>query len=137
MGVNVAGSRGRGSADGNDVNWRNTAVSAGEKAIVTSGADLALQGATVDAPRVIAKAGGKLRIDSLQDTSTYTSEQKQIGGSLTIGTAPSANLNFSDDSADSSYRSVNQSTGIHAGDGGFNVSVAGDTALNGGRITSS
>lgn len=136
MGINVAGSRGRGSANGSDISRAHARVSAGEAASVATTGDLSLTGATIEAPQVTADVGGKLVINSLQDISTYQSEQKQIGGSLTIGSAPSANLNFANDSVGSSYRSVNRQSGIRAGDAGFKVRVAGDTQLDGGGITS-
>jgi filamentous hemagglutinin len=136
FGVNVSGSKGRGNADGSDLTWSNTTVSAGQKAQLQSVGDTALKGAVVAAPRVTVASGGQLSIESLQDSSTYTSGQKQVGGSATIGPASSANLNYAKINIDSTYISVTEQSGIRAGDGGFDVKVAGDTQLTGGAITS-
>jgi filamentous hemagglutinin len=136
FGANVSGSLGRGHADGADLIWSNTKVSAGQQATLQSGADTTIKGAVVAAPQVTVASSGKLSIESLQDSSTYTSRQKQVGGSATIGPAPSANANFAKSNIDSTYTSVNEQSGIKAGDGGFNVAVTGDTSLKGGAITS-
>jgi len=85
---------------------------------------------------VTVAAGGTLDIESLQDSSTYKSRQKQLGGSATLGTAPSGNLNYAKSHIDSTYNSVTEQSGIRAGDGGFDVKVVGDTTLKGGAISS-
>lgn len=136
FGVNVSGSRGRGNADGDDLNWTSTQVIAGQQASLQSGGDTTLQGAVVAAPQVTVASGGQLGIESLQDSSTYTANQKQVGGSATIGPSSSANLNYAKSNIDSTYTSVTEQSGIRSGDGGFDVKVAGDTHLIGGAITS-
>ncbi len=136
VGVTLAGSRGRGQADGQDVSWTNTQISARQQATLFSGTDTTLSGAVVSAPQVTAVTGGELTIESLQDTSRYQSRQQQNGGSLTLGAAPSANLNHAHSRIDSTYASVTEQSAIRAGDGGFQVKVAGDTQLRGGAITS-
>lgn len=136
VGVTLAGSRGRGQADGQDVRWTNTQISAGQQATLLSGTDTTLSGAVVSAPQVTVVTDRQLTIDSRQDTSRYESHQQQSGGSVTLGAAPSANLNHAQSSIDSHYASVIEQSGIRAGDGGFQVKVAGDTQLSGGAITS-
>ena len=59
-----------------------------------------------------------------------------MGGSLTLGSAPSASASLSKTRVDSNYQSVGTQSGIRAGDGGFQVNVQGDTTLVGGSITS-
>jgi filamentous hemagglutinin len=125
LGVNASASQGRGNADGQDQRWTNATVNGGQQVVLQSGADTAIKGGVVSAPQVAVAAGGKLDIESLQDTSTYTSRQKQLGGSATIGTAPSANVNAAKSNINSTYNSVAEQSGIKAGDGGFDVKVAG------------
>ena len=136
FGVNASSSQGRGHADGQDLSWTNTTVTGGQQVRLQSGADTTLKGAVVAGPQVAASSGGQLVIESLQDSSRYASSQQQLGGSLTIGTAPSANLNYAKGTIDSTYTSVAEQSGIRAGDGGFDVKAAGDTTLKGGAITS-
>ncbi|MBK9445200.1 MAG: hemagglutinin repeat-containing protein [Betaproteobacteria bacterium] len=77
-----------------------------------------------------------LKIESLQDTSTYDSKQKSLGGSITIGAGVSGNVSASSSKVKSDYASVTEQSGIRAGNGGFDVKVKGDTDLKGGAITS-
>ncbi len=77
-----------------------------------------------------------LNIESLQDTATYDSKQKDVSGSITIGPGFSASGSFSKSNIDADYASVNEQSGIIAGNGGYNINVANDTSLIGGIITS-
>jgi filamentous hemagglutinin len=52
-----------------------------------SGADTSTKGGIVSVPQVTVAAGGTLDINSLHDSSTYNSREKQLSGSVTIGTA--------------------------------------------------
>ncbi|MCL2162393.1 MAG: hemagglutinin repeat-containing protein, partial [Betaproteobacteria bacterium] len=132
--VNASGSRGRG--EGTDVGWTNTHVSAGETLTLESGGDTNLIGAVASGEQVVAKVGGDLNIESLQDTSEYKSKDQSIGGSVTIGYGFSASVNVGQDKMDSDYASVQEQSGIRAGDGGFQIEVEGNTDLKGAVIAS-
>jgi filamentous hemagglutinin len=142
--LNVAASRGRGYADGSDVHWVNSEVSAGQRIQTESGTDTTIRGGVLSAPQVMVKVGtrgqGDLTIESLQDTGVYDSEQQQRGASLSVPVAGkgsvSGSLSAADSRINSDYASVVQQSGIRAGDGGFQVSVNGDTTLTGGGVTS-
>ena len=136
-GVTLSGSVGRGKADGQDVTWTNTQVQAGGKVALESGGDATLKGAVVAGSQVTGKVGGNLHIESLQDTSTYTSKQQSAGGSVTIGPAPGGSVNLSQSKVNGDYASVTEQSGIKAGDGGFQLEVKGGTDLKGGVISSS
>ena len=86
---------------------------------------------------VKADIGGNLDIESLQDTSVYKSKNQSIGGSVTVGAGFSASLNVGQQKIDSDFASVTEQSGIKAGDGGFQVTVQGDTDLKGAVIASS
>ena len=58
------------------------------------------------------------------------------GGSVTVGPASGASLNLAATKINSDFNSVGEQSAIRAGDGGFNLSVAGKTDLVGGQITS-
>ncbi|MEJ7932630.1 hemagglutinin repeat-containing protein, partial [Ramlibacter sp. AN1015] len=81
----ASASAARGRADGNDVTWTNTQVAGGERVVLRSGRDTTLQGAVVKAPTVQADVARDLNLESLQDTSTYTSRQRSAGGSVSAG----------------------------------------------------
>jgi filamentous hemagglutinin len=137
--LTAAISSGRGSADGSDVINTNTHVDGGNQVSLTSGSDTTLGGAVITGRQVIANVGNNLTIESLQDTSDYKSQQKSIGGGISIpigaGSA-SANFSASKSNIDSTYASVVEQSGIRAGDNGFQVGVAGNTNLTGGVIAS-
>ncbi|CAM8657583.1 Filamentous haemagglutinin, N-terminal [Oxalobacteraceae bacterium] len=138
IGVAVAASRGRGSADGDDLSWTNTRIQAGNKADINAQDDIQLKGAIVEADRIIVRTDGDLDIESLQDTSRYNSKQQNISVNavIPITGAPSAQLNAGKQKVESNYQSVIESSGLRAGDGGFDVTVGKDATLTGGVITS-
>ncbi|WP_411885881.1 hemagglutinin repeat-containing protein [Polaromonas sp. YR568] len=135
--LNLSASGGKGRGDGEESTYTNTQVKAGDQVSITSGGDTTLQGAVVKANQVKADVGGNLNIQSLQDTSTYTSEQKSMGGSLSVGYGKmSGSFSASESSIDSNFKSVGEQSGIKAGDGGFQVNVGGNTTLTGSVIAS-
>ncbi|MBX9800870.1 MAG: hemagglutinin repeat-containing protein [Burkholderiaceae bacterium] len=136
FGVTASANSGRGNADGSDVSWTNTHVDAANQVVLASGGDANLIGAVVSGKQVVANIDGNLNIESLQDTSKYDSKQKDIGGSITIGAGGGGSLSYSKSSINSDYASVNEQSGIKAGDGGFQVVVNGNTDLKGGIIAS-
>lgn len=85
-----------------------------------------------------ADVGGNLAIESLQDTSTYASKSQNVRGSVTVGWGgASGSVSYSQTDVKSDYASVNEQSGIQAGDGGFQITVAKNTDLKGGLISSS
>ncbi len=138
--VNVSASQGQGHGDGSDISYANTQVQAGNKVILQSGGDTALKGAVVSADTVVANVGGDLNIESLQDKSTYKETQSSSGLSISvpIGAGKAGvSINASQTDINSNYQSANQQSGIQAGDGGFQITVQGNTDLKGGLIAGS
>jgi len=136
--ASVSGSKGKG--DGEDITWTNTYLNAGNKLTLESGGDTNLKGAIVNGKQIIANIGGNLNIESLQDSSTYKSEESSYSASVSIpvygyGTA-SASFNSSNSNTNSNYASVTEQSGFKAGDGGFQINVKGNTDLIGGIISS-
>jgi filamentous hemagglutinin len=135
--LNVGASGGRGNADGSDLSHTPTKVGAGGTAQLISGSDATLKGATVAAKQIVAQVGGDLLIESLQDSSSYASKQQSLGVSVSVGYGKmSGSLSAGQSKIASTYASVNEQSGIKAGDGGFQVNVAGNTTLTGGAVTS-
>ena len=82
--IDLAASRGRGRADGTDSSWTNSHVTSGKTLTLSSGGDTTLQGAVVNAHRVEGEVAGNLRIESLQDRSTYDSKQESAGLNVSL-----------------------------------------------------
>ncbi|MDQ7985135.1 hemagglutinin repeat-containing protein [Pseudomonas sp. G34] len=143
LSFNAAVSRGRGQADGEDLTHTNSLVSAGDTALLISGGDTSIRGAQVAGQSVKAQVGGDLLVESLQDTSTYASQQKNTGAGLSlcippfcVGTPVSGNLSLAKSKSNGDYASVVEQSGIRAGDGGFELEVQGNTDLKGAVIAS-
>jgi filamentous hemagglutinin len=140
--VNASASKSRGNADGTDLAWTNTHVS-GDQVSIVSGGDTTLKGAVVQGNQVTADVKGNLNIESLQDSSTYNSRQQSAGVSVSGCVPPacfgasSVSASFSNAKASGDYASVVEQSGIQAGNGGFQVTVGGNTDLKGGVIASS
>ncbi|WP_349627575.1 hemagglutinin repeat-containing protein [Herbaspirillum sp. C9C3] len=137
--ANASGSRGRG--DGSDVEQVNTHVDAGNKVELRSGTDTTLRGAVVAGRRVEIDAGtsghGNLNIESLQDSSNTKSKQQGFGASVSVGAGKmNGSVNLSHSRVEGEFASVNEQSGVRAGDEGFQVRVAGNTDLKGGKIAS-
>jgi len=148
LAVTASASQGKGNANGTDVSYTNTKVIAGnqsgDKATIQSGTDTNLIGAEVQGNQVIANVGtsglGNLNIQSLQDISTYNSKQNSAGIGVSIpisGTGFGVSGNISNSKMNGDYASVNEQSGIKAGDAGFQIITNGNTNLTGAVIASS
>ncbi|WP_081397521.1 hemagglutinin repeat-containing protein [Achromobacter xylosoxidans] len=138
--LNVAASAARGKADGKDTSWTSSTVTAGKVLGLQSGGDTSLIGAIGQADRIVASVGNNLRIETLQDISTYASKQQSAGiaGSLCYGYCTSSiSGNVSQGQMKSNFKSASEQAGLKAGDGGFIVDVKNNTTLIGGLIASS
>lgn len=140
-GFGASASKGQGKSDGQDLSYTNTQITAGNIASIKSGGDTNIKGAVIAANTIKAdvgqQLGGSLNIESLQDKSSYTSEQKSVSGSISVGGGGNgASISASKSNIDSTFKSVTQQSGLKAGDGGFQVSVANNTDLKGGVIAS-
>ncbi|GAA5785707.1 hemagglutinin repeat-containing protein [Chitiniphilus shinanonensis] len=142
VGFSVFGSasQSKGFTNGDATTYKETTVTAGETLTLKSGGDTSLIGAQATGKTVIANVGGDLLIQSQQDDIDYQAKQTSSGvsGSFTFGSMTgSASANFSKSKTDSDYLSVQEQSGLFAGEGGFDVYVEGHTQLNGGVIASS
>jgi filamentous hemagglutinin len=142
--VNASVSKGRGSADGSDVSWTETTVQGGNLVSLESGKNTNLVGAQVRGNQVVANVGsagsGNLNIQSLQDTSTYDSQQESAGLSISVPIfgpgLVNAGLNANQAKANGNYASVVEQSGIYAGDDGFQINTTGNTNLVGAVVAS-
>ena len=142
MGISVFANanKGKGNANGDGVTHTETQINATDTLNIHSGRDANLIGAQAHSNTVNADIGRDLTITSEQDSSNYNSKQTNMSAGVEIPvygvSSPSASFNMSKQKIDSNYNSVNEQSGIYAGDGGFDVNVKGHTQLNGGAIAS-
>ncbi|MGB3434168.1 hemagglutinin repeat-containing protein [Achromobacter sp.] len=139
--LNIGAGGARGRADGKDTGWTYTNVTAGNVLALQSGGDTSLIGAEGHAEQIIASVGKDLRIETLQDVSTYESKQQSIGVQANICIYGYCNSSVSGNVAqgriESNFKSAKEQAGLIAGDSGFVVDVGRNTALIGGVISSS
>ncbi|EKU23729.1 two-partner secretion domain-containing protein [Xanthomonas graminis] len=127
-------SAGKGSAKGNSDLHTESVVTANDKLTLASGNDTTIKGAQAVGDKVLVKVGGNLLIQSEQDENEYKSKQQQA--SVTLATGSGSGGSYSQQKVNSSYTSVKEQSGIQAGDGGFDITVGGNTHLIGGAIAS-
>ncbi|MBA4288222.1 MAG: adhesin [Pseudomonas sp.] len=128
-----------GKEKGNGTTWTETTADAGRQVSLSSGRDTALQGAQVSGERIVADVGRDLRLQSLQDSDRFDAKQKSLsaGGSFTFGTMTgSGYVSASQNKLKSRYDSVQEQTGLFAGQGGYQVDVGKHTQLDGAVIGS-
>lgn len=139
--LNIGAGGGRGRADGKDTSWTYTDVTAGNVLALQSGGDTSLIGASGSADQIIASVGKNLRVETLQDTSTYDAKQQSAGIQASICIygycKSSVSGNVSQGRMDSNFKSATEQAGLKAGDGGFLVDVGANTTLIGAVISSS
>jgi len=136
FGFTASASKGKGHENSDDLVHNNTHVTSGDTVTIQSGGDTNLRGAVVSGNKVAADIGGDLNMQSLQDTSIFDAKQQNIGGSVTVGAGFSGSVSYSNSKAKGDFASVTEQTGIQAGDGGFDITVKGNTDLKGAVIAS-
>lgn len=137
FGVSAAMSKANGDGNSDLATQNNSHVNATNGVTIISGGDTNIIGSNVKGNQVNADVGGNLNIVSVQDALTSAAHQSSSGGGFSISQGgASASFSQSKGNASGSYAGVNEQAGIHAGDGGFNINVTGNTDLKGGLIAS-
>ena len=137
LGVTAGGNLGKGKGNGADTSYVNSHVGSKDSLTTISsrnatniiGGQIQGKGIQVDA--------NELNIESLQDKATYKSKQQDISGQISVGTnGGNVSGSFSKSNVDANYASVNEQSGIFAGDDGYQINVKNNTDLKGAIITS-
>ncbi|MBD2786515.1 hemagglutinin repeat-containing protein, partial [Xenorhabdus sp. 3] len=131
--------KGKGHETSDGVTHSETLIDAGNQVSLKSGQDTTLKGAQVSGDKVTADIGRNLHLQSEQDKDNYDAKQENVsaGASFTYGSmSGSASVNASRDKIHSQFDSVNEQTGIFAGQGGFDIKVGEHTQLDGAVIAS-
>ena len=129
----------KGSEKGDGTAWTETTLDSGGTVSMTSGRDAILNGAQVSGDKIVADIGRDLWMSSQQDSNDYKSTQNSAaaGGSFSFGSMTgSGYISASQDKMKSTYDSVQEQTGLFAGEGGFDVTVGRHTQLDGAVIAS-
>ncbi|QGY57748.1 filamentous hemagglutinin N-terminal domain-containing protein [Pantoea agglomerans] len=129
----------KGKESGNGTRWSETTLDSGGRVSLNSGRDTTLNGAQVSGNQVTADVGRDLTITSQQDSDRYDSKQTSYGagGSFTFGSmSVSGYASVNQDKMHRNFDSVQEQSGIYAGNGGFDITVGNHTQLNGAVIAS-
>jgi len=136
IGFTAAVSASKGHDDGEGTTQVNSTVNAGQTLTITSGGDTNIKGAIASGNQVVADVGGNLNLESLQDTAKFDSKTQSASVSGTYGYGASVSGSVNQTTIKSDYASVQEQSGIRAGDGGFQIKVGGNTDLKGAVISS-
>ena len=137
IGVNAA----RGKANGSSTSHTASTIgSANSTTTFESGDNTTLNGAQLIGQQVTGRVGGNLHITSTQDTDQYDAKQTSasLGVSVPITGAGAWSVSGSagSDNTHANTQTVNQISGVFAGNGGSQIIVGGQTALDGAVIAS-
>jgi len=137
FGVSASGSKAKGNSDSQGTTQANSHVTGKESVTFVSGNDTNILGAAVSGGKVVGDVGGNLNIASRQDTEEMRAKQQSMGGGFSISQGGgSASVSVSKGKASGSYANVSEQSGIYAGEGGFDITVKGNTDLKGAVIAS-
>ncbi|MEB5974308.1 hemagglutinin repeat-containing protein [Pantoea dispersa] len=142
--IELAASQNSANGNGSSITHHNSEVNAAGDLRVKAGEDVTLNGANLNGHHVDLDAGRNLEIASQQDRASYDSQQSSSGFSASICVPPicagvpvQGSASMSGSKLYNDFDSVQQQSGISAGDGGYNIYVGNHTQLDGAVIASS
>ncbi|MGO3889280.1 MAG: hemagglutinin repeat-containing protein, partial [Psychrobacter sp.] len=138
-GITASASRAKGYANSDSTTYANSQVNVGGNTTLDIGNDLNIKGGVLNTDKIQGVIGGDMTIESLQDTATYDSDQKNMGFSadldLAKGAGSSLSVNGGKTNVNADYQAVGEQSGVFTGDGGIDLTTEGTTNLIGGAIT--
>ena len=146
--VGISAGKSKGNMEEEIMTHTGSTVTAKETLAMESGKDLNITGSKAGGKKVEVKTGNNLSIESLQDSHTYHSRDKESGIHLQrdITARPDTGKKKMDDpyfsigkktdTTDSTYISVTKQAGIYAGKEGYDIQVKNNTRLKGAVIDS-
>ena len=146
--VGISAGKSKGNMEEEIITHTGSTVTAKETLAMESGKDLNITGSKAGGKKVEVKTGNNLSIESLQDSHTYHSRDKESGIHLqrNITARPDTGKKKMDDpyfsigkktdTTDSTYISVTKQAGIYAGKEGYDIQVKNNTHLKGAVIDS-
>ena len=133
--VGISAGKSKGNMEEEIITHTGSAVTAKETLAMESGKDIDIKGSKAGGKKVEVKTGNNLSIESLQDSHTYHSRDKESGIHLQrdITARPDTGKKKMDDpyfsigkktdTTDSTYESVTKQAGIYAGQEGYDIQV--------------
>ena len=146
--VGISAGKSKGNMEEEIITHTGSAVTAKDTLAMESGKDIDIKGSKAGGKKVEVKTGNNLSIESLQDSHTYHSRDKESGIHLQrdITARPDTGKKKMDDpyfsigkkteTTDSTYTSVTKQAGIYAGKEGYDIQVKNNTRLKGAVIDS-
>ena len=136
-GATLGGNYGKGYGNGDETTYVASHVGDSQsKTVVKAGGDVTLAGSQVKGKGVELDAEN-LKIESLQDKSSYRGKQMNVSASVTVGYGFAAGGSFNKSKVNTDYASVNEQAGIFAGNDGYDINVKNKVSSVGGAIISS
>jgi len=136
-GFTAGGNYGKGYGNGDETTYVASHVGDSQsKTVVKAGGDVTLAGSQVKGKGVELDAEN-LKIESLQDKSSYHGKQMNVSASVTVGYGFAAGGSFNKSKVNTDYASVNEQAGIFAGNNGYDINVKNKVSSVGGAIISS
>ena len=136
-GFTAGGNYGKGYGNGDETTYVASHVGDSQsKTVVKAGGDVTLAGSQVKGKGVELDAEN-LKIESLQDKSSYRGKQMNASASVTVGYGFAAGGSFNKSKVNTDYASVNEQAGIFAGNDGYDINVKNKVSSVGGAILSS
>lgn len=136
-GFTAGGNYGKGYGNGDETTYVTSHVGDSQsKTVVKAGGDVTLAGSQVKGKGVELDAEN-LKIESLQDKSSYHGKQMNVSASVTVGYGFAAGGSFNKSKVNTDYASVNEQAGIFAGNDGYDINVKNKVSSVGGAIISS
>ena len=136
-GFTAGGNYGKGYGNGDETTYVASHVGDSQsKTVVKAGGDVTLAGSQVKGKGVELDAEN-LKIESLQDKSSYHGKQMNVSASVTVGYGFAAGGSFNKSKVNTDYASVNEQAGIFAGNDGYDINVKNKVSSVGGAIISS
>ena len=144
--VGISAGKSKGNMEEEIITHTGSAVTAKETLAMESGKDIDIKGSKAGGKKVEVKTGNNLSIESLQDSHTYHSRDKESGIHLQRDRITRPDTGKMDDpyfsigkkteTTDSTYESVTKQAGIYAGKEGYDIQVKNNTHLKGAVIDS-
>ena len=138
FGITANASRVKGYANSDTTTYANSQINVDGTTTLDIGNDLSIKGGVINTDKAQGVIGGNVNIESLQDTYSYDSDQKNMGFSADVdlkGAGSSLSVNGGRTNLNADYKAVGEQSGLFTGDGGFDLEVGGKTTLIGGAIT--
>ena len=117
VGITASASKSKGYANSDSVTYANSNINVGNTTTFDIGNDVNIKGGVINTDKIQGAIGGDMTIESLQDTYTYDSDQKNAGFTLDValeGAGSSLSVNGGKTNLNADYQAVGAQSGIFA-----------------------